>query len=134
MEHDVAHLLLLHDLQLKVCLLFLLDLQLFTGLINDSPVEILAFLLRFLSQLRSHLDLLIKDFSHLFLPLIMLCLLILKHLLVEALAKLLNLSPFVFADVRRQVIHLHCLHAVGKFAKSLFLKLILARDTVLTHK
>lgn len=131
-EHVVSHFFLLHDFHLQVNFLLSLKIELFTGLINDSLVKIFAFLLGLLSKISSHLDLLVENFAHLLLSLFMLSLLVLDLFQVQALAKFLHFAPFVVADIRWHVIHLHSFHTVGQLAKGILLLVLMDEKVFIT--
>ena len=106
-EHDVAHLLLLNYFLLELCLLFAFNFKLFLGLVDHLPIILLFFNQSLLADFVPELHLLVENFTHLFDSSFICHLLFLHLLLVESLSEPLNLTPFVFADIRWHVFYLN---------------------------
>lgn len=69
-------------------------------------------------KLSPHLDLLVENLPHLLLLFVMLCFLVLDLLLVKALAKFLDFTPFIVAYVRWQVFNLDGSNVVGQLTEN----------------
>ena len=107
-EHDVTHLLLLNYFLLKHFLLFTFNFKLFLSLVDHLFIILLFFNQSLLADFIPELHLLVEHFAHLFNSRFM-CHLLLPHLLLmKALSKPLNLTPFVFANVRWHIFYLDC--------------------------
>ena len=71
----------------------------FLGLIQNAPVEVYDVLFLFVPQLCSNSHLLVKDFLNVAHPVQVVLFLLAKLLLMEVLAKLLDLTPLIITDV-----------------------------------
>ena len=107
MHHLVSHPLLLVHFHLQGGLLFALNFDAFLGLFENLFIEVFPLLQRLLSELSAQFDLLIENLSHLLHFVHLHLLLLLNLLFMQSLAELLNLSPLVFANVRRHVLDFH---------------------------
>ena len=113
LEHIVSHFLLFNDLLLQFYLLIVFNLKLSLGLLNQSAIELLILLLGLNTQLLSQLDLLVENVFDLPAFLLVFLLLLSLLLFVELLTELLNLTPFIFANIRRQIINFNGSSIVG---------------------
>ena len=107
-KHDVAHLLLLNYFLLELGLLFAFNFELFLGLVDHLLIILLFFNQSLLADFVPELHLLVENFTHLFNSSFVCHLLLLHLLLMESLSEPLNLTPFVFADIRWHVFYLNC--------------------------
>jgi len=123
LQHLVTLLLLLLHFLLKLLLLSTFNLHLFLSSIEEFFIEILSVFLIFLAKFLSKFDLLIKYISDLCLSLRVHGLLLFDLLFVELLAELLDLTPLIVTDVRRQVFNFDSPYSVWKFANLLAAKL-----------
>ena len=113
LEHIVSHFLLFNDLLLQFYLLIVFNLKISLGLLNQTAIELLILLLGLNTQLLSQLDLLVENILDLPAFLLVFLLLLSLLLFVELLTKLLNLTPFIFANIRRQIINFNGSSIVG---------------------
>ena len=113
LEHIVSHFLLFNDLLLQFYLLIVFNLKLSLGLLNQTAIELLILLLGLNTQLLSQLDLLVENVFDLPAFLLVFLLLLSLLLFVELLTELLNLTPFIFANIRRQIINFNGSSIVG---------------------
>ena len=113
LEHIVSHFLLFNDLLLQFYLLIVFNLKLSLGLLNQTAIELLILLLGLNTQLLSQLDLLVENILDLPAFLLVFLLLLSLLLFVELLTELLNFTPFIFANIRRQIINFNGSSIVG---------------------
>lgn len=81
-KHDVTHLLLLCDFLGELRLLFSLEIEFFTSLLNDLLIKLFPLLLILLTKFNSEFDLLVEDVFYLLFRLLMLQLLVFDLLLM----------------------------------------------------
>ena len=113
LEHIVSHFLLFNDLLLQFYLLIVFNLKLSLGLLDQTAIELLILLLGLNTQLLSQLDLLVENILDLPAFLLVFLLLLSLLLFVELLTELLNFTPFIFANIRRQIINFNGSSIVG---------------------
>ena len=106
-KHNVTHLFLLYYFLLKFSLLFAFNFKLFLGLVDHLPIILLFFNQSLLADFVPELHLLVENFTHLFDSSFICHLLFLHLFLMESLSEPLNLTPFVFADIRWHVFYLN---------------------------